>query len=113
MCVFTSCPQLAGGRHELSGHGSGAYFSLASGRCGQGCWLGSVCVWRARVSGTWLCPGEAGSPVRAGAGRPTAELNSTLSVLTEECREASPRSGEEQELKFGGTREPRDTSLER
>lgn len=51
--------------------------------------------------------------MRAGAGRPTAELNSTLSVLTEECREASPRSGEEQELKFGGTRELRDTSLER
>lgn len=49
--------------------------------------------------------------MRAGAGMHTAELNSTLSVPTEEYREARHSSGEEQELKSGGARELKDTSL--
>lgn len=57
-----------------------------------------------------LCRGEAGSLVKAGAGQHAAKLGSTLSVPTEECREARHRGGEEQELKFAGARGLRDTS---
>lgn len=48
--------------------------------------------------------------MKAGAGQHAAKLGSTLSVPTEECREARHRGGEEQELKFAGARGLRDTS---
>lgn len=92
------------GTMAMGSHGYCAYLCLPRGRCVQECWLGRVCV----VSVTRLCPGEAGGLWRAGAGMHTAELNSLLSVLTEEYQETRHRSGEEQELNCGGARQSKD-----